>query len=66
MTETMITFNNAMLIGAICLTSGTIIGAALVVMAQEIFAPEPEPRIDWDKFQREMDDEFGTEAPKVR
>ena len=69
--ETMITFSNAMLIGATCLVSGTFIGAALLAVGQEIFGPdEIEPRVDYDALQREMDEEFGngtgTEAGVLR
>ena len=61
MTETMITFSNAMLIGATCLVSGTFIGAALLAVGQEIFGPdELEPRVDHRALQDELDEEFGT------
>ena len=61
MTETMITYSNAMLIGATCLVSGTFIGAALLAVGQEIFGPdELEPRVDYDALQRELDEDFGT------
>ena len=68
--ETMITFSNAMLIGATCLVSGTFIGAALLAVGQEIFGPdEIEPRVDYRALQDELDEEFGgtgTEAGVLR
>ena len=69
MTETMITFSSAMLIGATCLVSGTFIGAALLAVGQEIFGPEVEPRVDYRALQDELDEEFGgtgTEAGTLR
>lgn len=61
MSETMITFSNAMLIGATCLVSGTFIGAALLAVGQEIFGPDQiEPRVDYRALQDELDEEFGT------
>lgn len=69
MTETMITFQNAALIGLTCLVSGMFCGAGAFAAALEIFGPEKEPRVDYDRLQRELDDEFGgtgTEAGVLR
>ena len=60
MTETMITFQNAALIGLTCLVSGMFCGAGAFAAALEIFGPEKEPRVDYDALQREFDEDFGT------
>lgn len=63
MTETMITFQSAMLIGLTCLVSGTFIGAALLAVGLEIFGPdEIEPRVDYSALQDELDELFGSKA----
>ena len=60
MADTMITFQSAMLIGLTCLVSGMFCGAGAFAAALEIFGPEPEPRVDYDALQRELDEDFGT------
>lgn len=57
MTETMITFNNMMLVAAVCLSSGVIIGAGLYAYISDGWE-EREPQIDADELQRELDEEF--------
>lgn len=57
MTETMITFNNMMLVAAVCLSSGAIIGAGLYAYISDGWE-EREPQIDADELQRELDEEF--------
>ena len=61
MTETFITFNNAMLLSAVCLSSGVIIGAALYAYISDSWV-DREPQVDTDELQRELDEEFGTPA----
>ena len=69
MTDTLISLQSAMLIGLTCLVSGMFCGAGAFAAALEIFGPEKEPRVDYDRLQRELDEEFGgtgTEAGVLR
>jgi uncharacterized protein YneF (UPF0154 family) len=61
MTETFITFNNAILLSTVCLSSGVIIGAALYAYISDSWV-EREPQIDADELQRELDEAFVTPA----
>ncbi|RAS13522.1 hypothetical protein [Ensifer adhaerens] len=65
MTETLITFQNAALIGLTCLVSGMFCGAGAFAAALEIFDKEREPQMDYEAIQTELDNEFGTPAEVI-
>jgi len=59
MADTMITFNNAMLIGLTCLVSGMFCGAGAFAVALEIFGPDP-VAVEKPRSQEAVDADFGT------
>ena len=65
MTETLITFNNAMLLSAVCLSSGVIIGASLYAYISDSWV-EREPQVDTDQLQRDLDEEFAPVSEAFR